>query len=121
MRRIVDLSGNAARAGALLRTFGWVQVALLVVLACGLVVMPLLSLLPEGLPVVDEVWYPVFIFGLLHAVLFVAVGAALKRRASWAKPIGTALAAYSLLLIPIGTLFGVLALHNLFVGGRNDA
>jgi hypothetical protein len=113
--------GNFTRAGKLLRTFGWVQVAMLVVVAFALVVMPFFSPLPEGLAWVDEAWYPVLIFGISQALLFVAVGTALRRRVRWAKPLGAVLATYALLLVPIGTLFGALALHNLFFAKTDDA
>ena len=105
----------------MLRVFGWVQIAMLVVLAFGVFILPFVSPLPEQLSWVDGAWYPVAAFGACQALIFLAVGSALKRHVRWAKPAATALAVYALMLVPMGTFFGALALNALFFAAPHDA
>lgn len=108
-----DTFSATVKAGRLIRMFGWVNLTftLGVIAAVGIVTLTDSELIPE--------WnWLVFAPAIVLSLVYLLVGAGIKSYKTWAKITGAALAVFSLLIFPIGTLIGIFVLVYLVRGWK---
>jgi hypothetical protein len=108
-----DTFSATEKAGRLIRMFGWVNLVLTVALIAAVGI----SIVAESEFVPAWDWI-VFVPAIVLSVVYLLVGAGIKGYKTWAKIAGAALAVFSLLIFPIGTLIGIFVLVYLVRGWK---
>jgi hypothetical protein len=104
---------STVKAGRLIQMFGWVNLFLTAFFGAMIIVF--------GVAPTDDTFEwdaTVFVWAVLVSAAYLLVGASIKNYRTWARIVGALLAAYSLLLVPIGTFIGVGALVYLVRGWK---
>lgn len=110
---MTDTFSATVKAGRLIRMFGWVNLALTLALvaAVGMSIVAESEFIPE--------WnWIVFVPAIALSLVYLLVGAGIKHYKTWAKFAGAALAVFSLIIFPIGTLIGIFVLVYLVRGWK---
>jgi len=98
----------SVKAGRLLRLVGWLTIAL------GVLFIGVMFLASQNRAIPS--WIAVTAIPLVIGVIYLVVGAAVKKGKLWARVVACVLSVLMLLSFPIGTLIGGFALYYLIKG-----
>ena len=105
----VPLSATV-KAGRLIRLQGWFYLFFTVGLVIGIPQIMHKRIPNKGSDIL------LFVAVFLFSVVFLVVGSGVKKYQKWAKISGAVLALFSLLIVPIGTILGIITLFYLVTG-----